>query len=266
MLQRMVNQDGTGCIYKITNLINGKIYIGQTSKKYLSDRWGEHKYNARNGVKSALYNAIRKYGIENFECKPIMHGIPIDRLNYYEILMIKKFKSEAKYQHGYNLTSGGGGTRGLVPWNKGIPRSKETKEKIRIALNNEECLKRFRERATGKNNPMYGHHEKHPERAWIYKGERNPFYGKHHTDKAKQEIREAHVKKQRNKEILMLNLETNEIIKEFQTIHLAEKYLRENTKWTKADHSFISKCAKGLHKYAYGYKWVFKTDYNNKFN
>lgn len=57
-----------GCIYKITNQINGKIYIGQT--KYTSEwRWKTHLRDAFD-EKSQNYNvilhrAIRKYGIEN---------------------------------------------------------------------------------------------------------------------------------------------------------------------------------------------------------
>lgn len=52
-------------IYKITNNINGKVYIGETVRT-LNARWNGHMYKARNGSKEHLYAAIRYYGEENF--------------------------------------------------------------------------------------------------------------------------------------------------------------------------------------------------------
>lgn len=55
-------------IYKIQNLINGKIYIGQS--KNIEKRWLRHKTTAFNkndhSYNLPLYRAIRKYGLENF--------------------------------------------------------------------------------------------------------------------------------------------------------------------------------------------------------
>ena len=48
-------------IYKITNLQNNKVYIGQT-KQELSARWGQHLANARRGVQLPLYEDIRRVG------------------------------------------------------------------------------------------------------------------------------------------------------------------------------------------------------------
>lgn len=53
-------------IYKITNKINGKVYIGQTTDS-LSRRKSGHIQAATSGSKSKLYSAMRKYGVENFE-------------------------------------------------------------------------------------------------------------------------------------------------------------------------------------------------------
>jgi group I intron endonuclease len=53
-------------IYKITNQINGKSYIGlDTKPSHLQSRWKNHKRNM-NHVSGHLYNAFRKYGIDNF--------------------------------------------------------------------------------------------------------------------------------------------------------------------------------------------------------
>ena len=59
-----------GYIYKITNKINNKVYIGQTIKIRASDRFSQHKYLARHleqeKVNSYLHKAMHKYGVENF--------------------------------------------------------------------------------------------------------------------------------------------------------------------------------------------------------
>jgi len=53
-------------IYKITNIINGKIYVGKTTRS-LKDRWNRHIYDAlSNRLDTHFSRAIRKYGPENF--------------------------------------------------------------------------------------------------------------------------------------------------------------------------------------------------------
>ena len=54
-----------GYIYKITNKINNKVYIGKTEGD-IALRWQQHIYNMSNGIEYHLYNAMRKYGLENF--------------------------------------------------------------------------------------------------------------------------------------------------------------------------------------------------------
>ena len=87
-------------IYKITNKINGKIYIGQS--KNIFKRWSEHRYEAKNNDKP-LYKAFRKYGIENFTFE-IIEICNIEQLNEREIFWTKFYNS---YNNGYNLTPGG---------------------------------------------------------------------------------------------------------------------------------------------------------------
>ena len=88
-------------IYKIQNLINGKIYIGQSI--HIKARFNAHKSEARNGNTRPLYNAIRKYGVENFSFE-IIEECSKEKLNEREIYWIKKYDS---FHNGYNLTPGG---------------------------------------------------------------------------------------------------------------------------------------------------------------
>lgn len=245
------NEDGFGVIYKITNLINGKQYIGQTSKLYINNRWCEHKNNARNGKSSYLYNAIRKYGEENFEFKIILKNIPIDKLNFYEQLWIKKFNT--KTPNGYNLTDGGEGTRGFVPWDKGIKRSEKDVAKMKAYFTSE-VREKMSKKVSGANNPMYGRcGEANPSYGLSRYGDDNPFYGKHHSEKTKKMLSEAQNNKKNR--VAMLDINTEEVILIFNSYSEAGKYLRSNTEFTKADDSAISKCARGIYQYVYGHKW-----------
>ena len=95
-------------IYSIQNLINGKIYIGQTSD--LDIRWNRHKNQLRKNkhINKHLQNAWNKYGGYNFKFDIVKECSDDDDLNKLEQCYIKEYNSNnAKF--GYNLTSGGEG-------------------------------------------------------------------------------------------------------------------------------------------------------------
>ena len=93
-------------IYKITNLINNKVYIGLTTKS-LTYRWSRHLTEGRNlKNQKPLYRAIRKYGKGNFQIEEIDSAPDIKTLGELERYYIKCFNSEDP-KFGYNLTSGG---------------------------------------------------------------------------------------------------------------------------------------------------------------
>ena len=91
-------------IYKITNLINNKIYIGQS--KDVNRRWREHCLNSvsNNNENRYLYSSMRKYGINNFKIE-IIEG-PIENYNEREKYWISFYNSNKK-ECGYNMTEGG---------------------------------------------------------------------------------------------------------------------------------------------------------------
>lgn len=101
-------------IYKITNHINGKVYIGKTSLS-IQERFEEHKRDSIRGrmEKRPLYDAFSKYGIDNFEIEEIEQvendEIASDREQYW----IKEYNSYigSPNSNGYNATLGGDGTR-----------------------------------------------------------------------------------------------------------------------------------------------------------
>lgn len=92
-----------GYIYKITNNVNGKIYIGKTIN--LEDRWYKHKYLAMKGINRHLYSAMRKYGIDNFSFE-VIEQCDDNILNDREKYWIDTLAS-CDRNIGYNKTIGG---------------------------------------------------------------------------------------------------------------------------------------------------------------
>ena len=101
-----------GYIYKITNTLNDKVYIGQTIKT-VQKRFTQHKNNSNKEYFSqiVLYKAFNKYGIENFICEEI-EEVPNDKLDEREKYWIEYYDS---YFNGYNSTLGGRATQ-LYNW------------------------------------------------------------------------------------------------------------------------------------------------------
>lgn len=97
----------TGYIYKITNLINQKVYIGQTRQPILV-RWEQHCFSP---YECHFHSAIKKYGYQNFKveelCRLDLEEKELSKkLNELEIKYIKEYDS---YNNGYNSTLGGQG-------------------------------------------------------------------------------------------------------------------------------------------------------------
>ena len=146
-------------IYKATNLINGKIYIGQTVNK-LQIRKSSHMCEANARHTYYFANALSKYGKDNFKWQVICICPNIDSLNEQEQYYIAYFNSMNR-SIGYNLQSGGLNFR----------MSDEQKKEISITR-----------KEWFKNNPNK-----------VLKGKNHWSYGVHPTEETKQKMREARV-------------------------------------------------------------------------
>lgn len=145
----------TYSIYMHINKINNKKYIGQTKLKP-KDRWGKNG----NGYKNQyFYNAIQKYGWNNFEHLILEDNLTEKEVNIKEKYWIKFYNTIVP--NGYNISPGGTNlsteTRKKMSiktkenWAKASEQRHEQQKELMIKLN--KTLDR-----TGKNNSMYGKH------------------------------------------------------------------------------------------------------------
>lgn len=196
-------------IYKITNTINGKSYIGKSEN--LAKRMKYHINSLHNGSNKNIHlqNAYTNYGAGTFTIEileEIQDDTDIDEREKYWIEYYKTYDRE----HGYNLTKGGDGGNSYVECMADVER--------------EEHYKRHKELRSGENNINYGKHlytdgiiqryisdEEIPEyvnNGWRpgandafrkglsdrFSGENNPFYGKKHSKETIEKIKETKIK------------------------------------------------------------------------
>lgn len=139
-------------IYKITNILNGKKYVGQSTN--IIRRWSHHKTNLIKGTHVNLYlqRAVNKYGLKSFSFD-VIETVEKSMLDEREAYWIQKL--QAAFPNGYNLKPGGD-SRG--EW----CHSEQTKDKLRkpvICLNDLQTYKSviFAEKATGIEHTMIQH-------------------------------------------------------------------------------------------------------------
>lgn len=150
-------------VYKISNDINNKVYIGITEQS-LETRWNGHLLAAHQKTNRHLYNAMNKYGIEHFHIEIIDDNINSKQeLLEKEIFYISKYRSANK-DFGYNMTYGGDTNPMSCEITKQKHRksmqSKETRSKISKSMKkyrskhefSDEHRKRLSESAMGNHN------------------------------------------------------------------------------------------------------------------
>jgi len=176
-------------IYRLTNITNGKVYIGQTSST-LKDRIEQHKNNPNNpnsySYNTSLSCAIREYGWENFELYILDKFLQNQeqtqkQLDECERLWIAFYNSTNR-ENGYNIDHGGNGKGKMsdeIKLKLSLAKAKARYNEVRLELS--EAKKKISESHTGKHtgekSPMFGR-----------TGEKHPMFGNTSVDKETVEL------------------------------------------------------------------------------
>jgi len=254
-----------GIIYKYTNKINRKVYIGQTVNE-VRRSW-EHKTTKGD---SYFHRAIKKYGYENFEyrilfivCCNSLQDLE-NTLNIKETTAIKFYNSNQK-EFGYNITSGGGGRSGykvLSIFDGGlcIPvlqidyKTGNILNRFRSLYDASEYLESIGEgskcwshisRAIRGNSVAFGYYWKIDDGSSV---DLSSIPSGYKYSSSKQKI------------VLQIDRITGEVIKEFSSMRAADKEMTGKD-YSRNSHGQISAVIRGEQKTAYGYIWVLKSEY-----
>lgn len=189
-------------IYKVTNLVNEKIYIGQTVYP-LAVRKSKHIHSAKIKSPHYFHRAIKKYGADAFIWETICLCRSKDEADIKECEFIKFFNTKGLL--GYNMTDGGGGT-------VGFHLSEETRNKLRLAnigkhpsaetlikmsegqkgqIISDVTREKLRLRMTGVTLSIETRAKISATLMGKYKGEKNPNYGKHPSEETREKISKA---------------------------------------------------------------------------
>lgn len=135
--------------YKVSNLINNKVYIGITTDNRLKRRWYEHKWNAKNNYTTAyLYKAINKHGVENFTFEAIACSKKLEDILYIEQQLIIQYNSYGL--NGYNCTDGGNFNTVKIPADIRLKLSQESSIRMKNLWKNEEFRDKMSKSLKGK--------------------------------------------------------------------------------------------------------------------
>jgi group I intron endonuclease len=180
-------------VYLITNKVNGKRYVGQTTRT-LNKRWNSHLTASRRGGKCAISKAINKYGEEKFSIEILRVCKSRKELSKFETLLIKKLGTLSP--QGYNLTTGG---ESSIPTEE--TKKKQSKAKLGMHTSTSTEIKP-NQRLSPKTEFKAGYRAspktefKKGQTPWnkgisMYVGSDNPFFGKKHSVSSKKKMRKA---------------------------------------------------------------------------
>lgn len=180
-----------GYIYLIENKINNKKYVGQTIQYDINKRWNKHRQVNKRFIGTCLFNAYKKYGIENFNFKIICICFDSD-IDKFEEEYINRY--DTLYPNGYNMIEGGK-SRKFTPILKKIISDKLKGENHPMFGKHlkEETKQKLREKNSGINGANYGKKLSQEKRDHLSKlaVERHKTHNYDQNERTKQKIRNS---------------------------------------------------------------------------
>ena len=164
-----------GYIYKTTNLINNKIYIGKHMSEKVSKTY--------KGSGKILKQAFKKYGKENFSCEVIATASTEDELNNLEAYWIEWYNSRDP-EIGYNIVAGGLGT-------SGYKHTEEAKQKMSKAKTGRKLTEEWKKHVGEASRGRFVAEETREKL-------RRASLGRKMSEEARQKMRDAHKRNPRN--------------------------------------------------------------------
>ena len=169
-------------IYRITNLINGKTYIGQHKYEVLNDNY------MGSGV--LLHRAYKKYGIENFKKEILVFNVSKkEHADLLEKTFIASEKEKVGSENCYNITEGGGGGNGGA--NKGHYYSEEAKKRMSEAKKGKHHSEETKRKISEGNKGKHLSEEARKNISEALKGNKNNK-GHHYSEEVKKKLSEVH--------------------------------------------------------------------------
>lgn len=117
-------------LYQITNLVNNKIYIGQTNN--IAKRWSNHR--CCNSPNMVIAKAIKKYSVENFKFEILHRNVPIEEIDELERKTI--LEKNCRAPNGYNIAQGGSEHTDIHKYGADNSNSHLTQEEAQYILDN----------------------------------------------------------------------------------------------------------------------------------
>lgn len=237
-------------LYCHTNKINSKKYFGitcQNPKKRWKNGYGyKTKY---------FYNAIQKYGWDNFEHEILFEGLTFEEAKQLEIKYIAEYHTCIYDEkcHGYNATFGGDGC-------VGYKHSEETKEKFKNRIMSDEVKRKISQSVSKANKGKVVSEETKKKISETEKGKKvsketrqkisDSQKGRKLTDEWKRNISKHHLEYPRYNcvEVIQKDKNTNMLIQKYKSISDAKRQTGINN---------ISACLRGLQRTAGGYIWEY---------
>jgi len=256
-------QNVYGRVYVITNLLNGKRYVGQTTKT-LRERFLKHKHKK---VDTLIHKAIKEFGEKNFTIEELDIGYSREELHEKEIFYIRQLNTFEP--NGYNLTVGGQGVKGykfseeerrrLSNSHKGYVMPQEQKDKI--SKSNKKP--KTKQHAENISKGLKEYYKQNPISEEARKRMSEARKGIRHTEETKEKISKANKgRKMGEEEYKNYRIRTEAKMRKVRNVETGEEFTNVNVASKQFDNPKLAKqgirrVCRGERKTYLGCRWEY---------